>query len=255
MISQWLNYPTTFYRLCMDISSLYHTVIEKSHDEDQTRIIETLKELIEQGETNIKLINFYQGLPLAFPATLVSVEHGLLDIDLHGQQAIAVSQDRFTFIRCEAFAHDIGAHVKYINPRKQAATLDRFFFAEIMAERRNAIRLSLDPPPEVTVTVQNEEFRGKVLNISMGGVAIQLDSRPAAEDGFEIAFRFMLPNLVRNTSDAVQLTGQHVGTLERDQGCILKISFTPDKRNDQLISQYLFQRQVEIIRELKAASI
>lgn len=129
----------------MDISSLYHTAIEKSYDEDHAKIVETLQDLIKQGKTNVKLVNFYQGLPLAFPATLVSISHATLDMDLHQQQAVAISHDRFTFIRCSAFKHDVGAHVRYINLRKQAVSVDRFFFAEIMAERRNTVRLSLTP--------------------------------------------------------------------------------------------------------------
>ena len=235
----------------MDFTYLYTTCIENSFDDDQAHILETFKGLIAIGQTGVKLINYYQGLPLSFPATLVSADHGLLDLDTHPQQAVAIERDHYTFIRCAAFKHDICAHLQYINVKRQAASLKKFFFVQIMAEKRDSIRLAIEPPADASFAFQVAKIEGKLLDISMNGAALKVENLPACEEGFETTLQIMLPNIMQNSYEQSQVPAIHVATrtLEDSNLCIFTI--TPDKAVEQKISKYIFQRQVEIIRELK----
>ncbi|MBI2353782.1 MAG: PilZ domain-containing protein [Deltaproteobacteria bacterium] len=238
----------------MDFSFLYSTRIENTYDDDQTRILACFRELLKQGKTRVSLINYYKGLPISYPATIAVVDRDVLDLDIHPQQAVAINKDRYAFIRCPAFSHVVGAHVHYVNVRKQAATLKGFFFAELMAERRNAIRLELDPPTEAVFELQGESLQGRLVDLSMSGAAVRFEQPPSFEDGFETMLQFMLPNIIQNTLAKVKAPARHLGTTELDGAYLLKFSIAPDKALEQQISHYIFQRQVEIIRELKEMS-
>ena len=239
----------------MDISHLYIPRPQLSVDEDQAQILKTFKEVVEKGKTGVKLLNYYQGLPLFFPAQIVEVDHGMLDLDIHPQQAVAIERDRYTFIRSDAFPHDIGAHVQYINVSRRTVTLSRLFFVDIMADHRQALRLKLAPPTDAAFDLNGEKVGGQLYDLSMGGAAISVDRLPECTDGFETKLQFLIPNIIQNTHTIVHVPAQHVGTTEQGECHICKFSITPDKTVEQLISQYIFQRQVEIIRFLKDEAI
>lgn len=239
----------------MDFSHLYTTKIIKNFDDDQAYIIETFKGLLKQGKPVIKLLNYYQGLPLCFPATIVSIENGIMDLDINPQQAVAIERDHHSFIRCDEFEHDICANVQYVNVMKRAAALKKFFFVEIMAEQRNTIRLVMDPPAEAAFEVQGVKVNGSLIDISMSGAAVRVEDLPEFGEGFETTLQIKLPNIIQNKYEISQLPARHVATKERDDYYLCIFSITPDQVLEQHISKYIFQRQVEIIRDLKDASL
>jgi hypothetical protein len=239
----------------LDFSHLYTTKIEKNFDDDQAYIIETFRDLLKQGKTVIKLLNYYQGLPLCFPATIVSIEHDIIDLDINPQQAVAIERDHHTFIRCDAFKHDICAHVQYVNVLKRAAALKKFFFVEIMAEQRNTIRLVMDPPAEALFEVGGTKVNGSLIDISMSGAAVRVEHLPECGEGFETTLQIKLPNIIQNSYEISLVPARHVATKDRDNSYLFIFSITPDQVLEQHISKYIFQRQVEIIRDLKDASI
>jgi c-di-GMP-binding flagellar brake protein YcgR len=238
----------------LDFTHLYTTLPEKSVDEDLAVIQETFRDLIKKGKTNVKLINYYHGLPLSFPATMISIDHGMLDLDVHAQQAVAIERDRYTFIRCDAFKWIICANIQYVNAQKRAATLTGFKYIEIMAERRNAIRLRLNPPSEAIFGCNGTSVQGKLYDLSMNGLAITTVTAPECEVGQETRIQFMLPNILQNSCTNVEVPATLVGVNDDDKTYLCKFSITVDKSLEQLISKYIFQRQVEIIQDLRDAS-
>ncbi len=239
----------------MDFTHLYSTRPRKSVDEDFADIIATFQDLLESGRTGIKLINYYHGLPLCYPASIEGVEHGMIDLDIHPQQAVAIERDKYTFIKCDAFPHTIGAHVQYINVHKRTAVLMRFFFAEIMAEQRNAIRLRLNPATDAAFESPGGTVHGKLYDLSAGGASVLVEQAVDIPDDTELTLQFMVPNIIQNTHTIVATPARYVDTLERPGSSLMRFTITPDKNVEQHISHYVFQRQVEIIRDLKEASI
>lgn len=239
----------------MNFSHLYSTRPVKSVDEDLADILETFRDLIKKGKTTVKLINYYHGLPLSFPATLISVDHGMLDLDIHPQQAVAIERDHYTFIRCDAFKWDLCANVQYVNAQKRAATLTRFFFIEILAEKRNAVRLKLIPPTDATFESNGTPLiHGKLVDLSMNGFALSTVTAPECEAGLEAQIHFVLPNLLQGTQSSFKIPATFVGAIEGEKSYLCKFAISVDKNLEQLISKYIFQRQVEIIQELREAS-
>jgi hypothetical protein len=66
--------------------------------------------------------------------------------------------------------------------------------------------------------------------------------------------QFKLPNIIQNTFSLVKASARYLGTTELEASKVFRFSMTPDGTLEQQISQYIFQRQVEIIRELKEMS-
>jgi hypothetical protein len=239
----------------VNFSHLYSTRPEISVDDDFAAIQALFRDLVKKGKTGVTLINYYHGLPLSFPARIVGCEHGMLDLDIHPQQAIAIEQDQYTFVRCSAFKHDICAKIQYSNAKKHAATLTGFFYIEILAERRNAIRLRL-PSPIAASIGWNETLHthGRLFDLSVNGLAIETGEAPECENGLETRVQFVLPNLLQNTLSDIILPARYVGMTDGEKIHLCRFVISADKQLEQLISKYIFQRQVELIQALRDAA-
>lgn len=236
----------------MDFTTLYSTRIQTTFDDDQALILKTfLDKLTTKEGSKVHLTNYFRGLPITYPATILGVEHGNMDLDVNPQQAIAMASDHYTLIRSPLFLFPIVAHVQYVNVKKHAASLTKLCFVEVLAEKRGAVRLNLDPPVRATIMYDNQDIAGNLVDISTQGLAITIDDFVTLKTDVEMPIKFMLPDsvLMKQTMIKVPATLVDVAGDASPYRCRFKIS--PEKHQEQLISRYIFQRQVEIIRGLK----
>lgn len=234
----------------MIVTDLYSTRIQKTFDEDQAEIVSILK--ANPGK-KLKLINYYKGLPLSYPATVASIDKGIVDLDVQKEQALAIKASHSVFIRSEIFKHDVFAQVQFVDIKRGAASFVKFTYVEIMAERRDFIRMEPHMHPVVTIDSPFGIFDGTLCDISISGANVSiLDSCPLETDS-NASIRFMLGDMEQDHRFEVtapsRLTIIKGDTLPRNY----IFALTPDKSLDRQLSQYIFQRQIEIVREIKDA--
>lgn len=236
----------------MDHSYLYSTRIQNTFDEDQAEILSIFKaELAKHPKFQITLINYYHGLPVSCPAHIISIEKDMIDLDVAPYQAFTMKDHHYTFIRSKVLKHDVHANVQYVNINRRAASLRKLCYVEIMAERRNYIRLALGTPQNASFRTKEGPAKGKLVEISINGACIQVANECNMEKGEETTLTFMLHNLVHNVDYTMKTPATLVGI--DGEGCPKRYRFVivPDKTLDREIARYLFQRQIEILQEIK----
>jgi hypothetical protein len=239
----------------MDFTSLYRGFIKKSPEEDRAQIAAGFQDIIKRGvRTKLRLVNYYKGLPLSYPATPVEIERGVLELDVHQQQAVVLDATRFTFIKCDYFDHAILAETKDVDVRRMTASLYNFSFVEILAELRSSLRLDLEPPTDAEVKGDGIFITGKVVDLSLGGFSIRPEVHCELPQMAEVTLQVMVPNLLQGTLSSMEAKGRHVETVNPGGEEICRFSIDDDAKNEGLLSRFIFQRQVEIIRELKEQS-
>ena len=239
----------------MDFAPYYRTKIKKSVDEDRAQIIAGFCDIIKRGLTvGFRLVSYYRGLPLSYPATIVEMDRGFLELDVHKQQAVALCANRHTFIKCDYFDCPILAEAQNVNVRTMTASLRGFTFVQIMAEHRNSLRLELEPRTAAEIDLNGKVVTGKVIDISLGGFSIEIEERVDIPEKAEVPLMVMVPNLLQNTMTRLETKARHVGTSQGAGSDVSRFSFAADPVAEGLISRFIFQRQVEIIRELKDKS-
>lgn len=234
----------------MNIADLYSTRIQKTFDEDQAEIVSIFKANINK---KFKLINYYKGLPLSYPATVTSVERGAVDFDVQAEQAFAIEQARSAFIRSPLFKHDVFAEIQYVNVKKCAAMFMKFSYVEIMAERRNFIRLV--PEPSVSTVIESPlgVIEGSLFDLSLSGLNVSVDQYYELATDTTTPVRFVIRNLEQPQDINVAVPAQLVVIKDDSSPYYYKFSISPDKQLESSLSKYVFQRQIEIIREIKDA--
>lgn len=241
--------------MSIDPSYLYSTRIEKTFDEDNAEIIHRLKaELAKNEKLSVRLINYYKGLPVSYPAAVVGVERDIVDIDVIPQQAFSMLEHRYTFIRCGIFRRDIHANVQYVNIKRSAISLRKLCYIEIMAERRNYIRLELEKHPNALLITKNGVVKGKVTELAINGACIRVEQSCSLEIGDELTIGFMLHDHQQNVDYSVKTLARLVGIEGNSQQRHYRFHTSPDRILDRILAQFLFQRQIEIMREIKDAT-
>jgi hypothetical protein len=246
------EYSDHLLREIMDFTSLYSTRIQTSYDDDQAEILRTFleKQPAKEG-SKVTLTNYFRGLPITYPATILGVENGSLDLDVNPQQAVAISADRYTLIRSKLFPLPVAASVQYVNIKKHMVSLNKLCFVEVLAEKRAAVRLDLDPPVRAAMLFGDQAIAGKLLDISTQGIAIEVNEFVLLESGFELSVKFMLPDPVLMKQTLIKVPAILVTIAGSGAPYRYKFRISPEKHQEQLISRFSFQRQVEIIRGLK----
>jgi hypothetical protein len=234
----------------MNCTDLFSTRIQKNFDDDQAEILALLEANPKQP---LKLINYYKGIPLSYPATIASISRGVVDMDVQEMQAYTIEQARSTFIRSPLFKHDLFAQAQYVNVRKKAATFVKFSYVEIMAERRSFVRVVVDAQVNVAITSPQGVAEGRLTDISLSGFGVLIDYICPLETGVETTVQFTLAS--PETAQPIPISIP--ATLITINGDIApynyRFAINPEKQLERQISQYVFQRQVEIIREVKEA--
>jgi hypothetical protein len=232
----------------MNITDLYSTRIQTTFDDDHAEILAILKAAPKKV---IKLINYYKGLPLSYPATIISIERGIVDLDVQQEQAFTIERNRSAFLRSPLLKHDVFAQAQYVNIKKKAATFVKFAYVEIMAERRNFIRMEPEPSPDAVIESPLGIIKGNLYDVSLSGLNISVDQYYPLEINTETTIRFRLSDMEQRFDIKVNIPAKLVGIMDSSQPYHYRFIICPDKLLERNLSQYIFHRQIEIIKEIK----
>ncbi|MBU5612227.1 PilZ domain-containing protein [Geomonas azotofigens] len=235
--------------------NFYRATVQNSLEQDSAEILSGFREIIKSGSgTRVKLLNYYKGLPISYPATLVEVSGQVLELDVHPQQAVALELSGRTCIKCGTFSHTLLADVKDADVRRMMASLQNFSYVDLMAEQRASLRLELDPACEAEINASGRKVAAMALDVSLGGFSA-LSSQPSQlVQGDEVLLRVMMPNLLHNTVTPLEVPATVVDVACRDDGDLCRFSISSDAQAEGILSRFIFQRQVDLIRELKEMS-
>lgn len=235
--------------------TFYRAALKNSLEEDCAEILAGFRDIIKRGSgTGVKLVNYYKGLPISYAATLVEVSGEVLELDVHPQQAVALGMSGRTCIKCGNFAHALLAEVKDADVRRMMASLHRFSYVDILAEQRASLRLQLEPACEAEITLQGGKLEARALDVSLGGFSVRTSQPTQLAKGDEVLLKVMIPNQLHNTVTPLQVNATVVATSSEADGDLCRFSICSDPQAEGVLSRFIFQLQVELIRELKEMS-
>lgn len=236
----------------MDHSYLYSTRIEQTYDEDQDEILSFLRqEILKHSRLHVKLINYYKGLPVSYPAQIIGIERDTVDLEVYPHQAVIISELHYTFMRIKGLKHDIFAKAQYVNIRRHAASLNKLSYVEIMAEQRAYVRLELDNPLKAIFTTNEGIVRGQIREISFNGLGIEVTQPCSLSTSEETTVMFMLHDHTQNLNYNIKTQAKVVGINYDSNPKYYRFTIVTDKISDRQIAQFIIQRQIEIIHEIK----
>ena len=135
------------------------------------------------------------------------------------------------------------------------ASFAKFSYVELYADQRNFVRMVPDPLSPVIINSPLGVIEGEVQDVSLTGVGILIHQSCPLETGAEMAINFVLKNIGPSAPIKVNLPARLISISGDSLPRKYKFAITPDNLLERQLSQYIIQRQIEIIKEVKAAVV
>ena len=230
----------------------YDKITRGSEHEDMLVIFQFFKTMVGKRFT---FLNYYKEIPVSYDATLINVENNMAEFDVHEYQAKAITlEDRKVLIHSHEkspFREDVIGEAFYVNIAKKKVVICNFGYAKINSEMRKFVRVMLDKPVAIQLTLESTVVSGFIKDISLGGSAISIMSNDFLSPGMTLDAVLKLPDSNSGSINQVGLTATVVRIIGEEAPFICLLEFRPEKHSQQQISYYINLRQVEIIKELK----
>jgi hypothetical protein len=215
-------------------------------ERDSARIIEVLTD-IKKGrlKNDLLLLNYFREIPVSYPATVETLEEHFVELLVHQVQAVVISLEKITVLKSSHFPRDVIANVNYVNVEKSRIVLSNFSYALVRADRRMSVRVELSDRLQASFAYQDQEISGKLHDMSLTGVSIDVIDDPHLELSERGELTVTLPG------ETITVDATLLKVLTTLEGYRLVFEMEASRSTELNISQYIFRRQLEIIKELK----
>jgi hypothetical protein len=224
----------------------------------------SFKNILKESEP-VRFVNTYFGMPVNYSAKLLAIEGEHLSFQVSKAQIICMRRDRFTYLISSLLPIVLKARVVRLDLRNELAILTDFQRASNQIGNRLTVRVELNTPVHAVLIPENDKFsfRAQVTELSLNGAAVKLTKSVSTEKDFPKGSKiFIVFNLPVPISLAAKPVGQTVGTkglvrhnvIHDDEFNRIGIQIFPTRDAEYHLSQYIAQRQTELLKELRYLS-
>lgn len=228
------------------MNDTYQKIELAGPEADQQEILSCLEDIRSGRLVNdLKLVNYYREIPVSYSADVLTVEENSVEFLVHQIQAVAISLEKVAILKSDHFKRPVIATVNYVNVEKSRIVLSGFSYGTVRADRRMSVRVALTEFIRVTFRTEEASASGRLFDMSLTGISIGVDSDP------DIALSERGELTVGLPSGSLSFPASLLKVVPTGTGTRLVFEVELDRASEVGISQFIFKRQVEIIKELK----
>lgn len=210
---------------------------------DEASIIDVLTAIHEQRLANdISLLNYYRELPVSFPASIESIDRGVVQLKVHEMQIASMLMQKATIIKSEHLRFSVIANVVRLRRRECTAHLTQFSYVRVHADQRVYVRVKVAGKYDAAFNYGKHQLKGLIEDVSFSGVAIKAPSGCILDENPQGTVSLWLPGAT------LEVPGRLLKVQADD---LFIFALEVDDRSEKVLSQFIFQQQSHIIRELK----
>ena len=224
----------------------YQLLTVKDVQKDEAAIIEVLSGIMnEEIPNDLELLNYYREVPVSFGATVEFIERGVVDMTVHKLQSVTMQLQNMTIIKSRHLPHCAIARVLKIDRKLNLALLTQFSYVHISAEQRMYVRVIVSDRVEAAFHADSEALSGTISDFSYGGVAVLAPQGSPLKENTRGIITLSLPG------NEIEVPGIFLRAYDQNSLKRYIFKLEADKKNERIISQFIFGQQVKILRELK----
>jgi hypothetical protein len=224
----------------------YHFFTVEDVQKDEKAILSVLQGIYDGNLNNdLRVLNYYKEIPVSYGAKISHIDSDLVEMEVHQHQAVVMFVEKMTFLKSAHFPHDVVAKVYKANINKSIGLLHNFSYAQIRAERRRFVRVQVVDPLKLNFRRIDQNFDGRLIDISIGGLSLESTEKI----DIDIDTAGILTAELTNGKLEMPARLLKIANVEDKWHYVFEVEASP--RIEAAISQFIFQKQVEIIRELK----
>ena len=211
-------------------------------------------------ENELKIHTYYRSIPVELNATVRHVDDTSVTFNVHPYEAVALSSMGMALIKSSLHLGVFRAYAQLVDIQGRTATFTHFEQHDHPVERRAYIRIEPKGVIKAKIFISDDVIIGRISDISEVAVAIyarNIDTEPIVP-GTIVNFTAELPTLYDKDAISLNTKGSiskiyHHTKGDADAHRII-IHWDVDPNLKSKLAQYISQRQVGIMRELKELS-
>lgn len=224
--------------------------------ESQKKIIFGVLEVVKRNNSTIKVYNSYKGLSISNIGILGEITEDEIVIQVPYLQLRAIKINNSLTIESELFPTAIFCNIKKVDFESSQVTIKNYKFIDDMPSEQEFIRVAPEVNHKISLFFEGRKIHAdvKILDISVGGAKIVLSLLPAGfkkedEVVLDIVFTSGAKPLIINTEAKVE------NLTEGKREFVVILVFSNDSKIKKLLTEYVANRQMALIREFKKLSL
>lgn len=255
----------------LEISSLNHAIVksldwvhymamknENQKISDEYSPIEALKDM-HKNNLELQLISNYKGIPVIHMGKIVEIYKDIVQIQTRKIQTRAIAFNRKTVLESEFLPKDIEASLVDIDSSNAEVSLSNLKFIDYTPKRRKHARLL----PSEDMKLMAYKKGGAKLNvelkdISSTSLSFEIKTLPDFFDigvflDLKIAFNIPENDLAYYVDKLciINFQGKIIKIHEENTTYFVCVDFEIPKLKEDIFNQYMYQRELAIIKEFK----
>jgi len=210
-----------------------------------------------KNKISFKLLNLYNGLCINTPSQIIKLKNESIYIKFEQLQGVMMNIDKNTIMQSSSFIKDIEADVKYIDVNKKIALLENFRFLETNANARKYARITPFGRMPISIMVAGSSVVGNVLDLSIKSIAVNAKYTQKI-DAIRESNAKVIFNIANSSHEdgytKLEMNARVIFSTMPDENNMCKIVCDFDINDDaseELLIEYVYDRQKELIVELK----
>ncbi len=234
----------TFLKECRHIT-LDTVTTEERNDVIPDDVAITFLEKLRKKSQKIKVLNTYHGIPIEFTAKIVHTSANKVLIKAHALQDIAATYQGGIYLLCEQeFGHDLFAKVvPRVIKGHDLLELSQFDSLTSGIHKRQTVRVA--PVANTTILINN--YSVSLFDISLGGISMVCPRD--LKLGLYERVTVKIPDTLCGNILHIEAELIHVSKFEDGYKYHFQLDLNPSQESD--LGRYIYQRQKEIISDLK----
>jgi hypothetical protein len=204
-------------------------------------------------ENDLSMLNYYKGIPINYPASILEIDREFVEFETHAYQAVAIRNDRSTFIKSAHFPQDLLAEVFYVKVPAREVSLKNFLYTQVLAENRSYVRVALQKAREIEIDYEHSTIRGQLVDVNMKSAAIDLSPGTFVRPGTVSRLHILLPMGAGAPELELDVLGMASKSVPSRGGTRCVFDLQADIADEARIARFIGHRQTEIVAEIREA--
>ena len=212
-------------------------------------VMQELKHVVTAG-SSLHMHVLYQEVIISLPVRVANVGNQNMRIGLQAIHSLPLKAEGKAFFTSDKLSKAVRGRLEAIDLDSLEAVVGGLIYTEHSPNKREAVRVKPDTQVPVLVNCNGQDGQGLLVDLSVTGVCIELLTPMPMAPEDPIGISFQLENKQTRYYMAIQTYGKVLTVRESFPPKVIA-KIVPDTKNEIFISQYIAQRQLEIIRDVQ----
>ncbi len=222
-----------------EIKSSSKSVIEG----EKEVIFKLLKKLFEKFNRNIIILAFYKEMPVACRSEISEIVDNLLKVKTIHIKAFSIGDE--VYIKHSNIPETVACKITNINVIEGIVELEVKGFIELPQDKRQHVRVEPEKPTKVEIRKGEWKVEGTIADISVGGIGAFIKDKGELKTSDNIIVSFELPKGKITAEGEVR----YITSVENTFRIGIKLNL--DIHQEEKVNDYIMDRQLTILKELK----